>query len=193
MLRRTAEDGLTLVELLVSITVLGLLLGAVASVTFVAVGTASGADVRLRESGDLLLAATYFGDDVAAATSVAVGTTPRCGTDPAAVVELVGQDFSDDSSYTISTTVVSYVVRTVTVPAGTTRQLHRLACTAATTTPAYPLTPVTDVPVVRRLSATAPAVSCGSAGCAAFTQVELTLREQSGDLTYTLSGRRRTS
>jgi prepilin-type N-terminal cleavage/methylation domain-containing protein len=184
------DEGFTLVELLVALAVMGIVLGTVATMSFVAVRTAAASRSQLDDSGDLLLAATYFGDDVAGAQSVSTGSTPRCGTDASTVVELVGQDFTDDSTFTITTTVVSYVLRTVAADTGTRRELHRLACTAATATPAYPLTPVTDVPVVTGLATAA--ASCGSAGCAAFSQVDLTVQE-TGGLSYTLTGRRRTT
>jgi prepilin-type N-terminal cleavage/methylation domain-containing protein len=191
--RRPGDGGFTLVELLISISIMGIVLTAISGVTFVAVRTAAGADTRLTETNDLLRAATYFADDVQGAQTVSVGTTPRCGTDATAVVELAGQDFTDDSTFTITTTLVSYVVRTVPGSTGTTAELHRLACTAGTATPSYPLVPVTDVPMVRRLSATAPTVTCPGAPCGSFVQVDLTVLELSGGLRYTLTGRRRTS
>lgn len=194
MLSPRRDDGFTLVELLVSVSILTVLLGAVSGSLYVALRTAASADQRLGESADELTATTYFGDDVHGARSVSVGRTPRCGTDPAAVVEFVGLDFTDDASFIPITTAVSYVLRTVTAAGGTTtRELHRLACTAPTTAPTYPLVPATDVTVVRRLSSGAPTVSCGSPGCAAFAQVSVTLRAESGNLTYTLTGRRRTT
>lgn len=197
VLSRTGDDGFTLVELLISVAILGMVLAAISGVTFVAVGTAADADTRLSESNDLLLATTYFGDDVQGAQSVAVGTTPRCGTDRTAVVEFVGQDFTDDSTFATATTVVTYVVRTGTDPQGTGQRgtgprLRRLACAVATATPAYPLTPVTDVPVVRRLSTTGPTVACDPSPCGTSAQVSLTVLEESGGLAYTLTGRRRT-
>lgn len=193
VLRNRTEDGFTLVELLIAVSILGILLTAISSTMFVALRTAASSEVRLTESNDALFATTYFGDDVQGAKSLSVGTTPRCGTDASAVVEFLGQDFSDDSSFTTTTTVVSYVLRAGTDARGVTRQLHRLTCTAATTTPSYPLTPASDVTVADRLSATAPSVDCGAAACSAFVHVNLTLREQSGDLVFTLTGRRRTS
>jgi prepilin-type N-terminal cleavage/methylation domain-containing protein len=189
VLRRGNQAGFTVVELLVAVTVMGIVLSTIVGVSFVATHTAADSRVRLDESNDLIRAATYFGDDVQGAQSVAVGTTPRCGGDASAVVEFAGQDFTDDSTFTTTTTVVSYVLRTV----ADRRELHRLACTAPAAAPTYPLTPDSDVPVVRRVSTTvAPTLSCGSAGCAAFAQVDLVVRE-SGGLSYTLSGRRRTT
>lgn len=189
MLSRTGDDGFTLVELLISVTILGLVLSALSGVTFVTLRTAAATDTRFDESNDLLRAAAYFAGDVMGAQSVAVSATPRCGTDSSAVVEFLGQDFTDDSSLTTTTTVVTYVVRTVGTPP--VLQLRRLACAVATGSPTYPLTPVTDVAVVRQLSPTAPAVNCGTAQCSAFALVNLVVHELSGNLTYTLTGRRR--
>lgn len=189
MLSRGGDDGFTLVELLISVTIMGLILSALSGVTFVTLRTAAATDTRLDESNDLLRAAAYFAGDVMGAQSVTASATPRCGTDSSAVVEFVGQDFTDDSSLTTTTTVVTYVVRAVGTPP--VRQLRRLACAVATDSPAYPLAPVTDVAVVQQLSSTAPAVNCGTAQCSAFTVVNLVVRELSGNLTYTLTGRRR--
>jgi prepilin-type N-terminal cleavage/methylation domain-containing protein len=191
MLSRTGDEGMTLVELLISVTILGTILSAMTGVTFVSMRTATTADTRLDESNDLLLAGTYFAGDVMGAQTVVVSTTPRCGTDSSAVVEFRGQDFSDTTTFATMTTVITYVVRTVAGSPAPTRQLRRLSCKSTSATPTYPLVAVTDSPVVRQLSATAPTVSCGDPGCGAFDQVDLTVQEQSGGLTYTLTGRRR--
>src|SRR5207244_8045848 len=127
------------------------------------------------ESNDALVAAAYFDDDVQGAQSVSVGTTAKCGSAATAVVEFIGQDFADDSTLATTTSVVTYVVRTVTGADGkTTRHLRRLVCTAATATPTYPLTPKAEITVVDRLSTSAPTVDCGGVACSAFGQVHLT-------------------
>jgi len=194
VLRRRRDDGFTLVELLLAVGILGILLAAITSAMFVALRATASTTVRLAESNDGLFLATYFGDDVQGAKTVTVGTTAKCGTSAGtAVVEFVGQDFADDTSYATRTTVVTYVLRTVTVSGTTSRQLRRLLCAAATDSPTYPLTPTAEITVADRLSSTAPAVTCGSAGCAAFSEVSMTMQEESGGFTYTLTGRRRTT
>lgn len=192
MLRRRGDAGFSLVELLVAVSLLGILLASVAGVSLVAMRTAASAETRLDDSNDLVRAATYFGDDVQGAQTVSVGTTPRCGTDPSVVVEFLGQDFTDDSTFTTVTTVVSYVRRTVALPGGIRRELHRLTCSTPAGTPAYPLAATNDVPVVLDMSVAVPVVGCGTAGCGAFTEVNLTVQQSSG-LRYVLTGRRRTT
>jgi prepilin-type N-terminal cleavage/methylation domain-containing protein len=198
--RRADDDGFTLVELLISVTIMGIVVSALAGVLLVTLKTATGADVRLTESSDLMRATRYFTGDVLGAKTVTVATTPKCGTDAKAVIEFIGQDIADGATPpvtppvtpVVTTTVVSYVQRTVTGPTGTSLELHRLTCKAATATPTYPLIPVTAFAVVRRLSATAPTATCLPA-CSTFTQVNLIVREKSGGLVYTLTGRRRTA
>lgn len=186
------DAGFTLVEVLVVVTVLGVVLAAVAAISFVAVRTTAAAETRLDESNDLLRASTYFGDDVQGAQTVLVGAAPQCGADDEAVVELVGQDFADDSTLAPITTVVTYVLRGDTGDEEGVRELHRLSCRAGAGA-AYPLTPTTDVPVLVRLSAAEPRVSCGAGPCGpAFAQVDLTVTE-AGGLAFTLTGRRRVS
>jgi prepilin-type N-terminal cleavage/methylation domain-containing protein len=201
MLSRTGDEGFTLVELLISVAIMGTVLSAVSGITLVAIKTVAGADTRLTESNDLMRATRYFSGDVQSAKTVSISTIPKCGTDSRAVVEFVGQDVADAATPPVmppvtpvaTTTVVSYVQRTVTDTTGTRLELHRLTCAAPTITPVYPLTPVTDIPVVRWLSATAPTATCVPSTCAAVTQVNLVVREKSGGLVYTLTGRRRTS
>ena len=194
MLRpRSGEAGFTLVELLVAVSVLGIVLGSVVASSFVAARTAAASKTRLDDSNDLVVAATYFGDDVQGAQGVAVDSEPQCGPDDDAVVEFAGQDFADDSTLAITTTVVTYVLRGGDDDADDpTYELHRLSCRADSTGPAFPLTPVTDVTVVAGLSGQ-PAVTCGGAACGAgFTQVGLAITTRGG-LSVTLTGRRRTT
>jgi prepilin-type N-terminal cleavage/methylation domain-containing protein len=188
--RPAADAGLTLVELLVAVTLMGIVLSSVVGVSFVAAHTATASKTRLDESGDLVRASAYFVDDVQGAQAVAVDSDPLCGPDDDAVVEFQGQDFADDTSLAITTTVVTYVLRGDADE--DTLELHRLACRADSTAPAYPLTAVTDVTVVSDLTAE-PQVTCGGSACGpGFAQVELAAT-QSGGLGFTLTGRRRTT
>jgi prepilin-type N-terminal cleavage/methylation domain-containing protein len=190
------DDGFTLVELLVSISILGILLAAITGTMFVSLRTVAVTQERLTESNDELFATSYFADDVQGARTVSVGTVPKCGTDSNAVVEFSGLDFVDSATFVYGTnpvtvtTVVSYVLRTV--PETGTVELHRLACSSTLAAPVYPLVRTTDVTVVGQLAATDPVVTCDVA-CGAFARVDLVLTAASEDLTYTLTGRRRTT
>lgn len=190
--RPAADAGLTLVELLVAVTLMAIVLGSVVGVSFVAVSTAAAAKTRLDESGDLIRAAAYFTDDVQGTQAVAVDSAPLCGPDANAVVQFQGQDFADDATLAVTTTVVTYVLRSDDNPDVDTLELHRLACRADSAGPAYPLSPLTDVTVASGLTAE-PRVTCGGSTCGTgFTQVELAA-VRSGGPAFTLTGRRRTT
>ena len=198
-----SEAGFTLVELIVSIAILGLIAGALSGAAMAAFRTTGETDVSLSESDDLQLAASYLADDAQGAATFAGTGTPRCGSDPAAalVLELRGRSF-DPGTLAARVTVISYVLRAGTEPGVVSRALHRLSCEAAASpAPGYPLTPARDVVVARLLSTgTAPVVSCRDAAgatvaCSAADArtVALTLTSRSGDVVSTLLGRRRTT
>jgi prepilin-type N-terminal cleavage/methylation domain-containing protein len=183
---RCDDGGFTLIELIVSITILGILMPAIASAMFVALNTNRSTDVRLSESRDTREIAAYLPDDAAGATSFATTGTARCGTG-SLVVEFRGQNF--DSTQATQTTVISYLLTTATAEDGRpTRVLHRLSCLSTASSPVYPLSPDSDISLARYLSTTVdPSVST-SAGT-----VQLTTTSRSGDLVATVSGHRRTS
>jgi prepilin-type N-terminal cleavage/methylation domain-containing protein len=186
--RRTWSDetGFTLVELVVSITILGILMPAIAAAMFAALSTNRSTDVRLSESRDTREIAAYLPDDAAGATSFVTGQTARCGIGGTALVEFRGLRF--DSTQASQTTVISYLVTTETAADGRpTRVLHRFSCLATTSSPVYPLTADSDIPLARYLSTTInPTVSISSG------TVQLTTTSRSGDLVTTVSGHRRT-
>jgi hypothetical protein len=187
--RARADEGMTLIELVISIGTLAIMMPVIAGALYLGVQTQESAGTRLGESADQGLAASYFAEDVHGSTSVAVGETAKCGT-TTPVVEFVQPDF--DVSTKATTTRVTAYVRTGT-------ELHRRTCVAATASPAYPLTPASEVTVARSLATTNPTVKCdgvtvSGASCATTTaKVELGLVSSSGDLTFTLAGVRRTS
>lgn len=191
--RGRAERGFTLVELVVSIAVLGVVATGLTALMLGALAANRDTETRLTESRDVQFATAYLADDVQGATSFVAGVTARCGSGTA-VLELRGASF-DPGSLAARVTVVSYVLRTVTVDGVATGQLHRLACEAAAQpTPAYPLTPASDVVVARSLAVSAPAVACDPAPCSAATrQVSLTLTSISGAQQVTVGGIRRTT
>jgi prepilin-type N-terminal cleavage/methylation domain-containing protein len=193
------DAGFSLVELMVSIALLGILMAAVTGAMFGAMDASKSTDVRLSESQDLRLATSYFAADAAGAQAFATSGTARCGTDPV-LVELRGEAF-DAASLAAQVVVQTYVLRTETVDGAPSRTLHRLTCSSSAASPSYPLTPTADTTVARRLSTTtAPTVACkdragGAADCAAAGAVTVVLGvvSRSGGITGTLTGHRRTT
>lgn len=118
------DDGFTLVELVLAVTLMGVVIGAVASAMIVMFTTTGETTERLSESPDLQMAAAYFGSDVQSAKTF----TGSCGPAGAALVTLSWTDpgaspnpaVADDTERT-----VRYVVET----AGTQKTLVRYACT----------------------------------------------------------------
>jgi prepilin-type N-terminal cleavage/methylation domain-containing protein len=188
-----ADGGFTLVELIVSIAVLGVVAAGLTALMLGALTTNRQTATRLTESRDIQFATAYLADDVQGATSVVSGVTARCGTGTA-VLELRGASYTA-GSLAARVTVVSYVLQTPTVDGVPTGQLHRLACEAdAQPAPAYPLTPASDITVARSLVPADPVVACAPAPCSAATsQVSLTLTSISGDQQVTVGGTRRTT
>jgi prepilin-type N-terminal cleavage/methylation domain-containing protein len=81
------DDGFTLIELLITIAIMGTVLSSVAAIAVVVLKSKRDADQALRNSLDLQVVATYFGDDVAGSTN-----SPLAGS--LGVLTLSGTDFS---------------------------------------------------------------------------------------------------
>ena len=64
------DEGFTVIGLLVTIAIMGVVFSSVAAIAIVVLKAKRGADQALRNSGDLQVVATYFADDVAGATTV---------------------------------------------------------------------------------------------------------------------------
>lgn len=186
------ELGFTLMELLISITLLGIVMASLAGVMIATLGTNRNTETAISESNDLQLASSFFADDAAGALTFATSGPPQCGTG-SFIVELRGQVF-DTSSLAPQSRVTTYVLRSGTAGGVATRTLHRVVCQGSAV-------PVGDTTVARLLSMTVtPAVTCktvtGSAtSCAgtAATTVIVPLTSRSGDVQMSLTGHRRTS
>jgi prepilin-type N-terminal cleavage/methylation domain-containing protein len=192
-----ADGGFTLVELVVSIALLGVVMVGLTAVMLTALVADRETTTRLDENRDVQFVTAFLADDVQGATSVLTGGTAGCGSGTAAL-ELRGRSF-DPASLAAQVTVVSYVLTTATVDGVATGVLHRYAC-AADDVPslAYPLTPASDVVVARSLAVTPPAVTCSSAAAigpcgATTTTVSVALVPVGGGTAVTVGGTRRTT
>lgn len=201
---RRDERGLTLVEMLVTIAILGIIIVPLANALIGFVRNTDDTTRRLSESHDAQIMVAYFARDV---QSVGVrdwsadgfplkqsifrdadyDSAPYpCGAagTPRAVVRFAWNDPA-----TTDVVRVSYVV----VAAGTERQLHRIRCTASSTSDTVLAHNVDGDPI---LGCPTPADDC-SAAPAVPQRVTLTVTiEASGGqqpLTVTLAGQRRQS
>jgi prepilin-type N-terminal cleavage/methylation domain-containing protein len=200
-LRTCGEGGFTLIELLVAITIMGIII--------VPLGTAFTAFLhntdttirRVGESRDAQISAAYFAQDVASIgdrdesnvllQSVETSSPPQltpCGTG----TPIVGFAWDDPTSTTVSSQVrVVYV----SVATSTERQLHRMVCLGASTTPTVNLILAHNLDPT-----TAPTVTC-STSCSGFgdavpqwVTLVLSIRNSANTgapLRITLTGQRR--
>lgn len=201
------DRGFTLVELLIAVTLMGIVTAALGStLTFMMKQTAA-TQTRLEVSSDAQLAAAYFAEDVAS-TGVRVTTPPfdplqsvetnasatgglyPCGSAalPRAVVRLARDEVTGGASEVRTRVIVSYVV----VPTATERQLHRVVCRGSSTSPTI------DQVVAHNVSAvTDPVLSCSSSCTAASppkrVSMALTLAhpDDPTPVTVILTGQRR--
>jgi prepilin-type N-terminal cleavage/methylation domain-containing protein len=141
---RRDERGFTLIEVLISVVILGIIIVPLGNALFGFFRNTADTTGRLSESHDLQIAAAYFAQDVQSVgrrnwtsvdfpfnQSVEVGVAAgsglypcSTGSTPAAAVRLAWDD-PTDASNDPPTVIVSYFVLTV----GTESQLHRLKCT----------------------------------------------------------------
>jgi prepilin-type N-terminal cleavage/methylation domain-containing protein len=122
------EAGFTLIELIITITILPIVVGAI-SVALLSVFNLQGsASSRLSDSNDELVSASVFNKDVQSAQEIETATTPACGT--SGQTQIVGLEWGLDADGSYQT-VVSYV----TSQDGTKTLLIRQICSAPPSPP----------------------------------------------------------
>lgn len=171
--RRHDERGFTLPELLVAVTVLGIIIVPLTASIIVGMRTTGSAQQRLIEARGEQLTAAYFPSDVASSDTIVRGDSAPCGgTGPAVVASF---DWADDHS---ATNEISYVV-----PAGST-DMYRKSCQGG-------IVQSTNL-LASGVSGT-PTVSCSpNADCTSASSATITVNLQSGGQ-YTVTGTRRSS
>lgn len=210
MHRLRRDDGVTLTEVLVSVVVLGIIMGPLTLAVIQFIRLSDDVTKRLNESHDAQLAAAYFAQDVQSIgtrdwsafpyllrPSIETNVGPTAGTYPCGATSLpnavVRFAWDDPQSATGVPPVVrvSYVVMVV----GTERQLHRVTCVGSGPGP-QPST--SDIIVARYLDAAPGPPVCAPTACTdvGATSVALTLDIRAPGSTgtalrITLSGHRR--
>ena len=133
MLRRREQDaGFTLLELMLSIAILGILMAAFVGLMFATMTANNETKSRLDGTRAEQISSVYFGRDIQAAQGadgIVTGVAARCGAGTA-VLEVRGTSY-DPVSLASKVTVVSYVFSTATVDGVTTGVLQRRSCEAA--------------------------------------------------------------
>lgn len=194
--RRSQDEGFTLLELLLSIVILGVLMAAFVGLMFATMTTNNQTMSRLDGTRAEQFSSLYFGPDIQAAQGtggIRAGVAAGCGAG-IAVLEIRGTSYNPADLAPL-VTVVSYVFSTVSADGVTTGVLERRTCEApATPAPSYPLAIGSTRTVARGLVSTAPAPVCSPAPCgAATTSVNLTLSRHGADAAFTLVGAKRTT
>jgi prepilin-type N-terminal cleavage/methylation domain-containing protein len=194
--RRDPEAGFTLVELILSIAILGVLMAAFVGLMFATMTSNKETKKRLDGTRAEQISSVYFGRDIQAAQGaggIVTGVAARCGAG-SVVLEIRGASYDPDSLAS-KVTVVSYVFSTATVDGVTTGVLSRRSCEAPSSpAPVYPLAPGNTRVVARGLLPTAPTPFCDPAPCGATTtSVNLTLSRSGADAAFTLVGAKRTT
>jgi len=212
---RRGDAGFTLVELLISVVILGIIAAPLAGVVLGYLKNADATSARLSESHDVQIAAAYFAQDVeslgvrdysdtttfdhplvqSAETDVAAdGGTYPCGPagTPAAVVRLAWDDWDGVPSSSGTPTLV----RTAYVVQGT--ELHRLVCRGSSAVTADVVLAHNLVSPFAAVTCTDPAgatVGCTGAAVPGTVSLRLTIHDphSAAGSTYaiTLTGQRR--
>jgi prepilin-type N-terminal cleavage/methylation domain-containing protein len=203
------DRGVTLVEVLVTIVILGIIAGPLAGGLYVFFRNSDETTRRLSDSHDAQMLANYFAQDVQALgvrdwtaagfpfvksveTDIAWNAgTLRCGgSDVAKAMIRMARDTPVADGAPTATSVVAYVLKNV----GAEKQLHRLVCTTD------PLNPISDVVVVHNLAGIPDEPDCTPSPCSSAPGIPRYIEwdvqimspgSTSGALTVRVSGQRR--
>ena len=123
------EAGFTLIELVMTVAILPIVVGAIAVALLSVLNLQGSVSGRIGNSNDELVSASTFNKDVQSAQEIETATTPACGT--SGQTQIVGLEWGLDANGSYQT-VVSYV----TAPDSTKTVLIRQVCTAPPAPPA---------------------------------------------------------
>lgn len=169
------EAGFTLIEALMSIMILGVLMGALATAVILYFRTTDQTTQKLSESPGLQLASDYFSSDVAA-NDTALGAQSCRLSGQTALVSFRWQD--PGTGATTSNDDRNFVVSYVVVAVGTQKELQRNQCIGAVGIAAdVPASPTSAVHLVRYVDpTTSPTTSSVTGG----TKIDMLLCTSDG-------------
>jgi prepilin-type N-terminal cleavage/methylation domain-containing protein len=199
MLSKGDDRGMTLIEVLLAVTLMAIIIGALANAMILFSRNTDATTSRLTESHDVQIAAAYFAQDVEATglhnwgltdiplkqsvwQNLAAGSA--CGPD-AAFLQL-SWDSPPNATGNPDVIAVAYVVKTV----GTERQLLRYRCVNGS------LNPGTPQVLAHNLDAGTPAVTCLTSCAGATPPQKITMvipikAPRGSGVSITLTGQRR--
>jgi prepilin-type N-terminal cleavage/methylation domain-containing protein len=178
--RHRAERGFTLLELLVVITVLPLVVGAIAIALLSVFKLQTTVSSRISGSGNAQIVSSNFVRDVQSAALLTTESAPQCGTSGTEVLGL---------SWSASQTVVAYVE----LPEGTGNSLFRRVCVNGSATPSSSVVVSHNIPLNQQvvLTCASTVASCSAStgwiATAGVSGVTLTIAEPTGGYQYTLT------
>ncbi len=106
-MRQGDESGFTLIELIVTVTILPLVVGGIAVALLSVFGLQNQTTNRIGDSNDVLISSSLFNKDVQSAQQIETSTTPACGN--STQTQLLGMQWALDANGSYDT-VVSYVL-----------------------------------------------------------------------------------
>lgn len=173
-MRARREEGFTLVELMVAVTILAIITGVIAAAMMVSFRTTDEANDRLARAHDVQISTSAFASDVQSADTVLIGAgTPACGA--AADLSFVWTDPNAAPAPVVN--VASYRIE------GT--RLLRTYCRSGGTTSTYEQVLSHNVKV-------AGTPTCDGSTCSGLKPREVTWEiTDTGDAAHTLRGTRR--
>jgi prepilin-type N-terminal cleavage/methylation domain-containing protein len=124
------ERGFTLIELLIVVTILPLIIGAIAMALVSVFSTQTSVSNRLSDSDDAQVVSSYFIKDVQSAVELTTGTTAACGTG----TQLLGLESGLSQTSNKYQTVISYV-EVANSSSGKSNLVRQLCTSGASTTP----------------------------------------------------------
>ena len=124
--QNSSERGFTLIELLIVVTIIPLIIGALASGLITVFSLQSSVSNRLGDTSDAQVVAASFTKDVQSASSIETSATPLCG--PTTQTQLLGLEWGGTSE------VASYVEELQTGTTQTTYLLVRNDCASGPST-----------------------------------------------------------
>lgn len=153
---KNAEEGFTLIEVLIVVAIVPMIVGALAAGLLAMFSLQSGVANRLSNTADAQVVSSDYTKDVQSAAFVTTQTSssPQCGTG----TQLLGLEWNYDAAHNVYVTRVSYVSVPVTNGSTTTWSLMRYYCTNESSVPSSTTTISYNLPSGQA----APTVTCNS-------------------------------